>query len=260
MKSEIHPTALIAPTVRLGPGCRVGPYVVIEDEVELGAECRIAAHAVVKRFTRMGDGNQVFEGAVLGGIPQDVKYDGADSGLSIGNANVFREGVTVNRSTAPGARTVLGDGNLLMVHAHVAHECELGDRVVMANCVALAGHVSIGDGAFLSGGVVVHQFCRIGRLAMVGGNAKVVQDVLPFCLVDGVPARLRGVNAVGLRRAGMSASRLGRLKQAVRALASSGKLAERLHEVEQLDSPECAELVKFVRESERGFVARPSSP
>ncbi len=252
--SEIHPTACVDASARLGAGCRVGPFAVIEGEVEVGEGCRIGAHAVIKRYTRMGRENRVFEGAVLGGIPQDRKFRDARSALRIGDRNVFREGVTVNRSTAEGGVTTLGDDNFLMTHSHVAHECVLGSGVVMANCVALAGHVHLQDGAFLSGGVVVHQFSRIGRHAMVGGNAKVVQDVLPFCLADGVPARLRGLNLVGLQRSGFEPGEIAALKRAYRILARQGlKLAEKLPLLDALESPPVAQLAGFIRGSERGF-------
>ncbi|HET7746028.1 MAG TPA: acyl-ACP--UDP-N-acetylglucosamine O-acyltransferase, partial [Vicinamibacteria bacterium] len=219
MSASVHPTALVDPSARLAAGVRIGPFAVVEADTVLGARTEIRAHAVVKRFTSLGEDNVVHEGAVLGGEPQDVHFQGADSFVRIGHRNRIREGVTVHRATTPDGATVIGSDCFLMACAHVAHDCHLADRVIMANNTALAGHVHIGERAFLSGGVVVHQFCRIGRLAMVGGNAKVVQDCLPFVITDGLPARARGLNVVGLRRAGVPATRVRLLKEAFRLLA-----------------------------------------
>ncbi len=253
-RDHIHPTALIHPDARIGEQTSVGPYAVIEEDTDIGPNCRIEAHAVIKRHTRMGKDNHVFEGAVLGGIPQDLKYSGTRSRVEIGDGNVFRENVTVNRSTEVGGVTRLGDRNYLMTCAHVAHECSLEDDVIMANNVALAGHVHIESKAFLSGGVVVHQFTRIGTLAMVGGNAKVTQDVLPFFLVDGVPARTRSLNLVGLQRAGYSRDAIRALKSAYRILSGrEGRLQDRLQRLEKLEAEPVERLIRFIRGSERGF-------
>lgn len=251
---EIHPTAAVDPESRIGPGTRIGPFAVVESGVRVGRDCRILAHAVIKRGCRLGDGNQVHEHAVLGGAPQDLKFAGAVSGVSIGDRNVFREGVTVNRCTGEGGQTVIGNDCFLMTHSHVAHECVLGDGVILANGVALAGHVRLEDRVFLSGNVVVHQFSSIGRLAMVGGNGKVTQDVLPFCLADGVPARTRSLNLVGLRRAGFGVQEVRELKRAFRILAQPGRLLqEKLVELAEIESPTVAHLLDFIRKSQRGF-------
>ncbi len=250
----IHPTAVVDPGSQIGEGTEIGPFAVVERGVALGRECRVAAHAVLKTGARLGDGNQIHEHVVIAGTPQDLKYAGGESGVRIGDRNVFREGVTVNRSTQPGGETVIGSDCFFMTSSHVAHECQLGNRVILANCVALAGHVSIDDGAFLSGGVVVHQFSKVGRLAMVGGNGKVTQDVLPFSLVDGVPARTRGLNLVGLRRAGFAHGEIRALKLAFRILSQPGTLMrEKLIELEKLESPAIAHLLRFMEGSERGF-------
>jgi UDP-N-acetylglucosamine acyltransferase len=238
----------------LAPDVRVGPYAVIEDGVALGPGCEVRAHAVVKRFTTLGAGNVVHEGAVLGGEPQDVSFEGGPSALKIGDRNRIREGVTIHRGSRPGAATVVGSDCFLMAYAHVAHDCRLADGVILANNVAMAGHVEVGERAFLSGGVVVHQFCRVGRLAMVGGNAKVVQDCLPFVITDGVPARARGLNVVGLRRAGIGAPEVRALKEAFRLLVRAGlPLAEALDRLARLQEPLVDELGAFVRTSRRGF-------
>ncbi|HEX6737333.1 MAG TPA: acyl-ACP--UDP-N-acetylglucosamine O-acyltransferase [Vicinamibacteria bacterium] len=250
----IHPTAIVAPGACLGDGVRVGPYAVIEDGVVLGAGTEVRAHVVVKRFTTLGVENVVHEGAVLGGEPQDLAFSGAESALVVGDRNVIREGVTIHRATTPGGATVIGSDCFFMAYSHVAHDDRLADRVVLANNVALAGHVSLGERAFLSGGVVVHQFSAVGRLAMIGGNAKVTQDCLPFVITDGVPARARGLNVVGLRRAGFNAASLRVLKQAYRLLLRSAlPLEEALGRMSALGDPLVEEMVAFVRASRRGF-------
>lgn len=250
----IHSTAWVHPDSQVGAGTIVGPFAVVEEDVVIGPECRIEAHAVVKRGSRLGSANYLHEHAVIGGAPQDLKYTGGQSRVRIGDRNVFREGVTVNRATREGGETVIGNDCFFMTSSHVAHECKVGSRVILANCVALAGHVSIDDGAFLSGGVVVHQFSHVGRLSMIGGNGKVTQDVLPFSLVDGVPARTRGLNLVGLRRANLPNEEIRLLKQAFRTLAQPGVLMrEKLAELETLESPAVAHLLQFLAESERGF-------
>jgi UDP-N-acetylglucosamine acyltransferase len=232
----------------------IGPYAVVEDDVVVGESTEVRAHAVVKRFTRLGPRNTVHEGAVLGGEPQDVSFAGGRSGLVIGHGNRIREGVTIHRSSKPGGLTTVGSECFLMAYAHVAHDDSIGDRVVIANNVALAGHVDIQDGAFLSGGVVVHQFCRIGRLAMIGGNAKIVQDCLPFVITDGMPGRARGVNLVGLRRAGVGAEAVRALKEAYRLLLRAGlPQDEALRKMAGLEEPLVDEMIGFVRGSKRGF-------
>jgi UDP-N-acetylglucosamine acyltransferase len=251
---SVHPTAVVAPGARLGKDVSVGPFAVIEDDTTIGDGCEIRAHAIVKRFTTLGEGNRVHEAAVLGGEPQDVAFTGADSRLVIGDRNLIREGVTIHRSTKPGGATVVGSDCFLMAYAHVAHDNRLGDRVIVANNVMLAGHVEIGERAFLGGGVGVHQFCRIGRMAMVGGYAKVVQDCLPFVITDGQPARARGLNVVGLRRGGLSASQLSILHEAYRLLLRSGlPAAAALEKLDALEDPLASELAAFVRSSKRGI-------
>jgi UDP-N-acetylglucosamine acyltransferase len=251
---SVHPSAVVSPGARLGRNVVIGPLAVIEDDTTIGDSCLVRAHAVIRRFTTLGAGNHVHEGAVLGGEPQDLAWDGSPSRLVIGDRNVFREGVTVHRATAAGGATVVGSGCLFMADVHVAHENVIGDRVIMANNAALAGHVEIAEQAFLSSGVGVHQFCRIGRLAMIGGHAKVTKDCLPFVITDGNPARARGLNLVGLRRAGFTAEKLRGLKQAFRILLRSAlPLREALLRMAELKQPDVDELVGFCRESGRGF-------
>lgn len=251
---SIHPTSVISESARLGPGVRVGPFAVIEPDTVIGEGTEVRAHASVKRFTTLGPSNVIYEGAVVGGEPQDVSYRGAESRLIIGARNHIREGVTLHRGTEEGSETIVGSDCFLMAYSHVAHNCRLGDRVIIANNVALAGHIEIEDRAFISGGVVVHQFCRIGRLAMVGGNSKIVQDCLPFVITDGNPGRARGLNLVGLRRAGFKADEIKRLKEAYRVLLRSGlTLEDALSELSGMNDHGVDYLISFIRASKRGF-------
>jgi UDP-N-acetylglucosamine acyltransferase len=251
---SIHPTAIVDPGARLGAGVSVGPYAVIEAETQIGEGSEIRAHAVVKRYTRLGRENVVHEGAVLGGEPQDLSYDGGPSGLLLGDRNVIREFVTIHRGSGPNSPTVVGSGCFLMACAHVAHDDRLGDGVILANSVLLAGHVEVADRAFLSGGVVVHQFCRVGRLSIAGGNSRIIMDALPFVNTTGIPARAVGLNLVGLRRAGIGADDRRVLKEAYRLLLRSNlTLATAVEAMTRMAHPLVDELVRFVGASKRGF-------
>lgn len=250
----IDPSARVSGGARIAAGVEVGPFAVVEEDTDLGEGVRIRAHAVVKRYTTLGAGCTVHEGAVLGGEPQDLSFRPCLTRLRVGEGTTIREGVTIHRANTPGGETVVGSGCFLMAYVHLAHDDRLGDGVIMANNSALAGHVSVGDRAFISGGVVVHQFCRVGRLAMLGGNSKVVQDCLPFVITDGAPARARGLNVVGLRRAGVSPSDRAALKEAYRLLVrSSLGLEAALERLAALENPLVDEMAAFVRGSRRGF-------
>lgn len=232
----------------------VHPTAIIEDNVEIGPDCEIGAYAVIKRYTRLGARNRVYEHAVLGGEPQDVKYRGERSFLEIGDDNIIREFCTLHRANGADDTTRIGSRNFLMVGCHVAHNCVIGDDNIFANEVALAGHIVVEDHVFISNNVGAHQFVRFGRHAMVGGKSKIVQDVLPFFISDGNPARVRGVNGVGLRRAGVSESGRRVLKNAHRILFRSGvPMEEALRQLEQIDDENVAHLIRFIRDSKRGF-------
>jgi len=251
---SVHATAIVSREARLGRDVSVGPFAVVEAGAVIGDGSEIRAHAVVRSLVTLGSATRVHEGAVLGGEPQDLSFRDRDSRLVIGDRNVLREGVTIHRSTKEGGVTVVGSDCFLMANVHVGHDNRIGDRVIMANNVMLAGYVEIGERAFLGGGAGVHQFCRVGRLAMIGGNAKVVQDCLPFVITDGHPARARGLNVVGLRRAGVSASQLRLLKEAYRFLLRSGlHLEPALQAMAALGDPLVDEMIAFVRGSQRGF-------
>ena len=251
---SIHPTAVVGQRAELAPDVCIGPYVVIDDDVSIGHECEIGAHAVIKRFTKMGARNRVFEHAIIGGEPQDVKFKGEPSSLVIGDDNLIREFCTLHRACGEGQATRIGSRNFFMVSVHVAHNCIVGDDNIFTNGAALAGHIEVEDHVFLSNNVGAHQFVRMGRYAMVGGKSKIVQDVLPFFVTDGNPPRLRGINAVGLRRAGFSGETRRELKNAYHLLFRSAvTLEDALRELELSADENVRHLVNFIRGSRRGF-------
>ena len=232
----------------------IHPTAIIEDNVEIGPDCEIGAYAVVKRFTKIGARNRIFEHAVVGGEPQDVKFRGERSYLEIGDDNIIREFCTLHRASGEDQTTRIGSRNFLMIGTHVAHNCVIGDDNIFANEVALAGHIVVEDHVFLSNNVGAHQFVRFGRHAMVGGKSKIVQDVLPFFTTDGNPPRVRGLNSIGLRRSGFSDVARRALKDAYRVLFRSGvPMEETLRQLEQIDDVNVAHLLGFIRESKRGF-------
>jgi UDP-N-acetylglucosamine acyltransferase len=254
MDINIHPTAIVSSSARLASDVVVGPYVVIEDDVDIGPGCEIGPHAVIKRYTSIGARNRIFEHALLGGEPQDVKFKGEPSRLVVGDDNLIREFCTLHRASGEGETTLVGSRNFFMVGIHIAHNCVIGDDNIFANEVALAGHITVEDHVFLSNNVGAHQFVRMGRYAMVGGKSKIVQDVLPFLITDGFPATLRGVNSVGLRRAGFSQEARQALKSAYRLLfRSSLPLEDALNELEKLSDENVDHLTQFIRSSKRGF-------
>lgn len=232
----------------------IHPTAIVEDNVEIGPDCEIAAFAVIKRYTKIGARNRIFEHAVVGGEPQDVKFRGEQSYLEIGDDNLIREFCTLHRASGEGETTRIGSRNFFMVGCHVAHNCVIGSDNIFANEVALAGHIIVEDQVFISNNVGAHQFVRFGRHAMVGGKSKIVQDVLPFFTTDGNPPTLRGLNSVGLRRAGFSESARRALKEAYRVMFRSGMpMEEALQQLEQIDDHNVAYLISFIRASKRGF-------
>lgn len=251
---SIDPTAKISTNAELGSDVDIGPYAVVEPDVVIGQGCRIRAHAVLKRGLRLGRDVEVFEGAVLGGEPQDLKFEGASSYTEVGDGSIVREFATVHRSASEGGVTRLGPGCFVMAYGHVAHDCQIEDGVIIASYAALAGHIRIGSRAFVSGGVVIHQFSRIGELSMIGGGSKINLDVPPFFTVDGVPGRAIGLNVVGLRRAGLGDPEVHALKTAFRILYRSKlPLVEALARIEQIGTPQTRKLVEFIASSERGI-------
>lgn len=253
---KIHETAVVYPGARLGRDVEIGPYSVIGENVFIGDGTKIGAHTVIEGWTTIGRECQIHHGACVGGAPQDLKFKGEKTFVYIGDNTIIREFVTINRATGEGEETRIGTNCLIMATAHIAHNCLIGNNVIIANGGGIAGHVVIEDRAIISGMSGVHQFVKIGRNAMIGGASKVVQDVPPFVIADGRPARVCGLNSVGIARAGMSEEVRRNLKKAYRMLYRSGmKLTEAISMMEQeLDSSEAVEhLLRFLRNVDRGI-------
>ena len=254
---SVHSTAIVAPGAKLHATAEVGPYAVIGPQVEIGAGTTVGPHAVIDGRTRLGERNKVFQFASVGAPPQDLKYAGEDSALEIGNENLIREFTTLHKGTTGGGGvTRIGDRNLFMAYAHVAHDCQVGNGCVLANAATLGGHVEVGDHVILGGLAAVHQFTRIGKHAFVAGGAMVVMDVPPFCVAQGDRAELAGINSIGLARHGFSEDRIARVKEAYRILFRSKlpleEAVERLR-TELGDQSEIQTLLTFVTTSERGL-------
>ena len=248
-------TARVHPHAVIGPCVRIGEYCVIESDTVIGAGCLLEPYVYIKRWTTIGENNEISAGTVLGTDPLDKGFTGERSYLRIGSGNKIREHYTISRGTKPESVTEVGDGNYIMTSGHIAHNCKVGNDVVIASCALLAGYVEVEDQAFISGGVVVHQFSKIGRLAMIGGNTRVNSDVPPFFLYTGFNVEPKGLNLVGLKRAGYKASDLSKFKKAYQLLYRSGlKLEEALERIaREIQTPEALHLVDFVRRSERGI-------
>ena len=253
---KIHPTAIVDSNAELGEGAEIGPYSIIEGTVKIGDRTRVGAHVVMDGHTIISEECEIFTGAVIGSVTQDKKYDGGTSYLKIGNRNKIREYVTINPGTGEGTETVIGDDTLLMAYAHVAHDCVIGNRVVLANQATLAGHVIVEDKAIIGGLSAVHQFVRIGSLSIIGGCSKIVQDVPPFMMVDGHPAKAYGINTVGLNRAGISNEDKALLKKAFKILFREGlsvKSARERIQKELPKTPAVQTLIQFLKDSKRGI-------
>lgn len=257
MKSaEVHASAIVHPKASVGPGCRIGPYCVIGEHVVLGENCVLHSHVVIDGHTTVGSSNQFFPFASIGLNSQDLKWKGGLTRTVIGHSNTFRENVTVNSATAEGDVTRIGNHNHILAYSHVAHDVQLGNDIVMSNVATLAGHVMVEDGAVVGGLAAVHQFCRIGKMSIIGGCSKVVQDVPPFMMADGNPAQTRTINKIGLERNGVSEEVQGALKQAYKILFREGlTISNALSriEAELAGSAELAHLIDFVRNSKRGI-------
>ena len=257
----IDPSAYVAPTARvhpdasIGAGTRVGEYCVVEGNVTIGRDCLLEPYVFVKQWTTLGNGNEISAGTALGTDPLDKGFTRERSYLSIGDNNKIREHYTISRGTKPESYTRIGNDNYIMTSGHIAHNCTLGDRIVVASCALVAGYVEIENEAFISGGVVVHQFSKIGRLAMVGGNTRVNSDCPPFFLYTDFNAAAKGLNIVGLKRAGFTFEQIQTLKKAYRVLYRSGlKLEDALERIDhELPSEHTHHLTSFIRGSKRGI-------
>ena len=256
--TRIHPTAIVEPGAELAAGVVVGPYSLIGSSVTIGAGSEIGAHAVLEGRVRLGARCRVGHGALIGGVPQDLKFrEGLPVGVSVGDDTVIREYVTVHRASHEGRDTRIGSRCLLMVSSHVAHDCVVGDEVIIINYVGLSGHVTVEDRATIGGLTGIHPFTRIGTYAYVGGWAKVTQDVPPFVMADGVPATARAVNVIGMRRGGVDGEGRRQVRAAFRILYRSGlapaAAAARL-KAELGGHPLVARLVDFIKDSKRGII------
>jgi UDP-N-acetylglucosamine acyltransferase len=247
----IHPTAIIDPKAELDPSVEIAPNVVIGADVKIGANTVIGANVVIDGPIDIGCNNQIFPGAALGLPPQDLKYKGSKSRVKIGDRNTIREYVTVNRATGEGEETIIGNDNLLMAYVHVAHNCILGDRIVIANSVALAGHVEVESKAVIGGMLGIHQFVKVGKMAMLGGMSRIDRDVPPYMLVEGNPSHVRSLNLVALKRNNFDSEEISLLKKAYKILYRSGlTISQALQELEpQSDNEHINHLTKFMQSS-----------
>jgi UDP-N-acetylglucosamine acyltransferase len=254
---SIHPTAVIELGAELGEGVTVGAFAYIAHNVTIGDRCIIQPHVTILPYTTLGAGCKVHSGAVLGDVPQDLSFkdDASASYVRIGENCVLREGVTIHRGTQPGTVTEIGDRCLFMAQSHAAHNVQVGNDVIVANGALLAGYVEVGDRAFISGNCLVHQFTRVGRLAMMAGGSAVQKDILPFCITRSVsPNTIMGLNVIGLRRAGFTASDRRELKQALKVLYGSGlNISQAIDQLEQFESALVQEWCQFIRGSKRGI-------
>lgn len=253
----IHKTAIVSEKAELAPDIEVGPYSVIGDKVKIGARVKIGSNCLIDGNTAIGSGCTIYSGVVVGSPPQDLKYRGEDTKLVIGENNIIREFATLNTGTEEGGGiTRVGCGNLIMAYSHIAHDCAVGDNCVLANCATLAGHVAIEDKAVIGGLVAIHQFCRIGKLSIIGGCSKVVQDIPPFSTCDGHPAKVYGLNLIGLKRAQVPPQALSDLKSAFKELFFSG--LSKTHAIEKVinsiaQGPEIRYMIDFIKASSRGI-------
>ena len=255
----IHETAIVHPTAELGAGVRIGPYTIIGPDTVIGDGTVIEPHAIIERWTTIGADCRICSGAILGGMPQDSKFRGERSFLSIGDRNIIREYVTIHRATGEDNLTRIGDDNMFMAYCHIGHNCALGSGIMMANTVGISGHVIVEDKAVFGGMVGVHQYVRIGKLAMLGGHSKVVQDLPPFMMADGRPTKVYDLNVVGLRRSGVPPKVRSGLRQAYKLLYRSNlNLSQAIESIENEVEPSAERdyLLEFVRSVKFGFAGR----
>jgi UDP-N-acetylglucosamine acyltransferase len=257
VSARIHPNAIVEPGAKLGADVEIGPFCFVGGGVTLGAGTRLHHHASVEGNTTVGAGCEIFPYACIGGKTQDLKFKGGNPGLRIGDRNVFREYVTIHAATNDGDVTRVGSDNTLLATCHVAHDCILGDHIVMSNGAVLAGHVSVEDHVVIGGYGGIHQFCRLGAFAMLSATAKLVQDLPPYFIADGTPAEVRAINRVGLERNGFTAEQLDRVKLVHRILYRDGlnrsQALEKLAAHPQAASDEFQRMLKFAQQSERGL-------
>ena len=255
--AQIHPTAIVDPQAAIGGGCVIGPYCIVGPHVVLGPDSWLQHHVTLTGPLTAGARNKFYAYCSIGQQTQDLKYQGEPTYLEIGDENTFREFVTVNRSTTADGKTRIGHRGNYLAYSHVGHDCVVGDDVVFSNNGTLAGHVQVGDHAIMGGLTAVHQFCRLGRYAITGGCSKIVQDVPPFMIADGNPAKVRGINVVGLERSGFPAETIKAIKEAFRLIYRSKYNTRQAVEAIQQELPASAEItqiLEFIQNSERGII------
>jgi UDP-N-acetylglucosamine acyltransferase len=254
---SVHPTAIVHPAARLAEGVEIGPYSIIGEHVAIGKDTKIAAHVVIEGWTTIGERNHIYPFSSIGMAPQDIGYKNEETYLIIGNDNVIRESATIHRATTKEDRkTEIGDKNFLMAYSHVAHDCKLGNNIIMANSVALGGHIIIDDYAIIGGIVAVHQFVRIGSYCMIGGGSAVVLDIPPYVSAAGIHAKLYGLNLIGLKRRGFGDEAINNIKKVYRIIFRSGLMLEdalKKAEAEMPDSGEVKYFIDFIRNTRRGI-------
>lgn len=256
-QAEIHSTAIVDARAEIGAGAVIGPYSVIGPDVIIGEGCWLQHHVTVMGPAQIGPRNKFYAYCSIGQQTQDLKYQGEPTYLEVGEGNTFREFVTVNRSTASTGKTRIGNSGNFLAYSHIGHDCTVGDQVVFSNNGTLAGHVQVGDHAIMGGLTAVHQFCRVGRFAITGGCSKIVQDVPPFMIADGNPAKVRGINLVGLERNNFSAESVRLIKEAFRLIYRSKYNTRQALEAMAKELPqteEIAQITEFIRDSERGII------
>ncbi|NLV91001.1 MAG: acyl-ACP--UDP-N-acetylglucosamine O-acyltransferase [Firmicutes bacterium] len=257
LRQKIHETAIVHPNAVIGSGVTIGPYSIIGENVEIGDGTEIGAHVVIEGWTTIGKNNKIYTGAIIGNEPQDLKFKGEKSYLFIGDNNIIREYATISRGTeGGGGETRIGNSCLIMSYVHVAHDCQIGNNVIIAHGTGIAGHVTVEDSAVFGGLVGVHQFTKVGRMAMIGAHTMVTKDVPPYLLVDGNPAKAYGINIVGLRRNGLSPEVRAEIKRAYKILYRSNlTISEAIEQMEQelAGSPEIDHFLRFLRSVDRGI-------
>ena len=254
--AEVHPTAIVGKRVELEEGVKVGPYAVLEGEIKVGRGTEIGAHVVIEGFTTIGKKCKIYSGAVIGTQSQDLKYKGEKSFVELGDENIIREYVTVNSATGEGNTTSIGNNNLIMAYAHVAHNCCVHNGAILANEVTLAGHVNVEDKAIIGGVSAVHQFVKIGKLSIIGGCSKVVKDIVPFARADGHPTKIYGINYIGLTRNNFTKEKIDTLRRIFKILYRSNlNTSQALSKIEKefTNSQEADYLIEFIKKSERGI-------
>ena len=256
MSVKIHPTAIVHPEAQLDEDVKIGPYAVVDKNVKIGKSTCIEGFAQILGYTQIGKNCHIFPYAVIGSIPQDLKYKGEKSFVIIGDNNTIREFVTINPGTEKDSSTIVGNNNLIMAYSHIAHNCKIGNNNILANVATLAGHVEIEDRVVIGGLVAIHQFCRIGSFSIIGGCSKVVQDIPPYSLCDGHPAKVRGINIVGLKRAGFPKEKIEIIRKAYKIIFFENHTFSVARQIILKELPSLEEINKlldFISSSKRGI-------